>query len=91
MSSKSETNNNGKLYLIPTLLGESTSDIISETTKEILNKTEIYIVENAKSARHFLKEMGLQPKLPYLTMHELNKRTDPLDMLSFLDASDESK
>ena len=47
----------GKLYLIPTLINEGSSlNQISLFTKEVIEKTDYYIVENEKSARSFIKK-----------------------------------
>lgn len=46
----------GTLYLIPSALGGSETDcIIPEGVKKIISTLEFFIVENEKSARHFLK------------------------------------
>ena len=48
----------GKLYLIPTIIGEESSlNQISSFTKEIIKKIDYYIVENEKSARSFIKKI----------------------------------
>ncbi len=55
----------GKIYLIPTTLGDTaeTADVLPIKVNEIINSIDEYIVENEKSARHYLKKMGI--KKPY--------------------------
>lgn len=76
----------GKVYLIPTTLGES-ADInysIPFFITEVVNRIEHYIVENEKSARHYLKKLNIQRPLQELKLFPLNKYTPPEDLAGYL-------
>ncbi len=74
----------GKLYLIPTTLGDSpVSNVIPSYISEIINQTNFYIVENIRSARRYLIKAGIKTAIDDLHFFELNKRTDPKEIPSF--------
>ena len=74
----------GKLYLIPTPLGENAVHTIPSYVIEILHRLDFFIAERAKTARHFIKTT--QPKKAFADLHfsELNKRTLPEEISTFL-------
>ena len=74
----------GKLYLIPTPLGENAVHTIPSYVIEILHRLDFFIAERAKTARHFIKTT--QPKKAFADLHfsELNKRTRPEELSTFL-------
>lgn len=75
----------GKLYLIPVTLGDSPIDqVIPAFNNQIINEIDVYIVENIKTARRFLKKAGLVKAIDDLTFHELNKRTHESEYATFL-------
>ena len=75
----------GKLYLIPVTLGDSPiNQVIPEFNNQLINEIDIYIVENIKTARRFLKKAGLIKAIDDLTFHELNKRTHESEYPTFL-------
>lgn len=48
----------GKLYLIPTTLGEmQPEDVLPQTIKRSIDFIDHYIVENEKTARRFIKSV----------------------------------
>lgn len=64
----------GKLYLIPTIIGEKSSlNQISPFTKEIIKKIDYYIVENEKSARSFIKKICPKKNQDDLIFFIINK------------------
>ncbi len=66
----------GTLYLIPTPLGDTPPDrVLPEHTRQIATALEVFIVERAKSARAFLKRLGIQRPLQALQIFELNEHT----------------
>jgi len=76
----------GKLYLIPTTLGESKiSEVLPESIKSIIKKIDNYIVENEKTARRSIKHVLPEKEQPSLKFNTLNKFTDPLELHSFLE------
>jgi len=78
----------GKLYLIPTPLGEDAVHTIPPYVIEILHRLDVFIAERAKTARHFIKATKPVKAFNDLTFHELNKRTSPEELTTFLDAAD---
>ncbi len=78
-------NNQGKLYLIPVTLGDSPiNQVIPEFNTSLLNEIDVYIVENIKTARRFLKKSGIIKEIDELTFFELNKRTHETELPTFL-------
>lgn len=79
--------NNGKLILIPCTLGDVAPELVlaNSVTKQ-LNECEVFIVENLRSARRFLKKAGLLKQIGELQFFELNKHTLSQDIPAFLSA-----
>lgn len=66
----------GTLYLIPTALGgEDARMILPQSTLRVLSMLTHFIVENAKSARHFLKAAGYPHALQGIRMQTLDEHT----------------
>jgi 16S rRNA (cytidine1402-2'-O)-methyltransferase len=63
----------GKLYLIPTTLGDDALHTIPPYVVDIIQEIEEYIAERAKTARRFLKAAGIDKPLNTITVHELDK------------------
>ncbi len=67
----------GKLYLIPTTLGEmNPEDVLPQTIKRSIDFIDHYIVENEKTARRFIKSVHPEKKQPDLKISVLNKHTE---------------
>lgn len=67
----------GKLYLIPTTLGESNpNDVLPQTVKRAIEFIDYYIVENEKTARKFIKSIFPEKVQSSLTLSTLNKHTE---------------
>lgn len=80
-------NSLGKLYLIPTYLGDNPPlEVLPISITKVVDSIDDYIVENEKTARKFIK--SIHPKKPQsqLKLHILNKYTNPEELISFLDA-----
>jgi 16S rRNA (cytidine1402-2'-O)-methyltransferase len=76
----------GKLYLIPTTLGDNAPlEVLPLSVKKIIEQVDIYIVENEKTARRFIKQIKPSKKQSSLKMFHLNKFTDPSELPSFLE------
>jgi len=76
---------NGKLYLIPTTLGdENPFDVLPSLVKTIVATIQRYVVEDERTARRFLKKIDPDIVIDKLTFDELNKRTRYDDMVLFL-------
>ena len=67
----------GKIYLIPTTLGENDPlDVLPQTVKRAINFINDYIVENEKTARKFIKSIHPQKVQASLKLSALNKHTE---------------
>jgi 16S rRNA (cytidine1402-2'-O)-methyltransferase len=85
-------NKKGTLYMIPVTLGETAiNKVIPELNNELINEIDIYIVENIKTARRFLKKTGILKPINELTFFELNKRTHTTELPTFLKPIEEGK
>ena len=72
--------------MIPTTLGESDVDtVLPISVKETIHRLDEFIVENAKTARSFLKKMGIPTPQSELKLHVLNKHTKIDELQTFLD------
>lgn len=70
----------GKLYLIPTTLGESNpDDVLPQTVKRSIDFITDYIVENEKTARKFIKSVHPEKIQASLRISVLNKHTEIQD------------
>lgn len=74
----------GKLYLLPTPLGEDAIHTIPEYVIKIIHELDVFVVERAKTARRFLKEVGFPKAYDDCLFFELNKRTHVNDISYFL-------
>ena len=75
----------GKLYLIPTTLGESELlEILPISIKRAIENIDHYIVENEKTARRFIKKISPNKSQPSLQIELLNKFTKPNAIPKFL-------
>lgn len=76
----------GKLYLIPTTLGATEPlEVLPYSVKKMVEDITIFIVENEKTARRFIKQ--IVPKKPQasLKLLPLGKYVDVLEFKSYLD------
>lgn len=75
----------GKLYLIPTTLGEmQPEDVLPQTIKRSIDFIDHYIVENEKTARRFIKSVHPEKKQSELKLSLLNKHTEESDYLKMI-------
>jgi 16S rRNA (cytidine1402-2'-O)-methyltransferase len=67
----------GKLYLIPTTLGEmNPDDVLPQTVKRAIDFIDEYIVENEKTARKFIKSVNPEKIQASLKISTLNNHTE---------------
>lgn len=81
-----ESSSKGKLYLIPTTLGDLSSsepekqsnpmDVLPHKVKRIVELLDYYIVENEKTARKFIKSIYPEKVQASLNLSSLNKHTE---------------
>ncbi len=75
----------GKLYLIPTTLGENEPlEVLPISIKRAIENIDYYIVENEKSARRFIKKISPRKSQPGLKLELLNKYTEAQAIPTFL-------
>lgn len=84
--------NFGKLYLIPTRLGDNPPlEVLPISVKKIIELVDDYIVENEKTARRFIKKVDSRKQQSTLNFKLLNKYTQPEELQDFLDACKNGK
>lgn len=81
----------GKLFLIPTPLGEGMLQSIPAEVISIIHHTTIFIAEKAKTIRHFIKSTQPPYTISELTVFELNKRTEKREWETYLDIAIQGK
>ncbi len=64
---------NGVLYLIPTVIADNSLGMIPPDIREVIIHTNIYIVENIKTARRFIKAVYKEKNIDDCTFVELDK------------------
>ena len=80
-----ETKPKGKLYLIPTTLGETAPlEVLPISIKRAIENIDYYIVENEKTARKSIKSISSGKSQPSLKIEILNKYTEPQTIPGFL-------
>lgn len=76
----------GKLYLIPTRLGDNPPlEVLPISIKKIIEAVDYYIVENEKTARRFIKRVSSNKSQSSLHINILNKYTTEEERNSYLD------
>lgn len=83
---KKGTQQKGKLYLIPTTLGDTNNlmTVIPEYNLLVLRTLKVFIVEQLRTARRFLKKAGHPTPIDDLLFFELNKFTDRKTIADYL-------
>ncbi len=82
----------GKLYLIPTDLGDNPVwEVLPLSIKNVIEIIDDYIVENEKTARKFIKKTNPEKSQASLKLKTLNKFTEASEKLTFLDPCKEGK
>jgi len=75
----------GKLYLIPTTMGDcDPMDVLPQTIKRAIDLIDYYIVENEKTARKSIKAVQPEKKQSDLVLFALNKHTETKEHLDFI-------
>ncbi len=76
----------GKLYLIPTTIGEtSIQKVLPSHNSDIINTIEYFIVEELRTARRFLKKAGIIKAIDELNFYTLNEHTKPEEIFNYLE------
>ena len=76
----------GKLYLIPTTLGETEPlEVMPLSVKKVIEEIDYYIVENEKSARRFIKKIAPKKPQPSLQLMLLDKYAEEIETTKYMD------
>ncbi len=77
---------NGKLFLIPTTLGDTEPwEVLPISIKRAIEEIDYYIVENERTARRFIKKVSPRKSQPDLQLFILNKFSEAMELPSYLD------
>ncbi len=80
-----EAKQKGKLYLIPTTLGDTAPlEVLPISIKRAIENIDYYIVENEKTARKSIKQISSGKSQPKLQIEVLNKYTEAQAIPGFL-------
>jgi 16S rRNA (cytidine1402-2'-O)-methyltransferase len=75
----------GNLYLIPCTLGETSPlEVLPFLVKKAVEEIDIYIVENEKNARRFIKNIVPKKSQSSLNINLINKYTDETEIPNML-------
>jgi 16S rRNA (cytidine1402-2'-O)-methyltransferase len=75
----------GRLYLIPNSLGNPDPDTyLSPQIQVLIARLRFFVVENTRNARRYLKSVNREVIIDDLTFYELNKHTEPGEIITFL-------
>lgn len=82
----------GKLYLIPTPLGEYESAVVlPSSVLETIPRLNCYVVEELRTARRFLSRTGLKGQIDSLEFHTLNEHTSQQEVEALLPLFDDGR
>lgn len=78
----------GKLYLIPSLLGQAATDrSLPAFNLQIIMRLNEFIVEEERTARRFLRSIGYTRSFDEVTLHLLNEHTKDDDTSAYLQSA----
>lgn len=78
-------NKKGRLYLIPSPLGENDpSEVIPIPVLDSLKGFRTFVVEEVRTARRYLSKAGLKGQIGDLRFYELNEHTDQATVESYI-------
>lgn len=88
----SDFSTSGKLYLIPTTLGESDPlAVLPASVQQLVARLDHFVVENKKTARRHIKQLVPDKPQPSLQLYLLNKHTQVAELSGFLQACRDGK
>ena len=74
-------NMKGKLYLIPSPLGDNNpAEVIPASVLERIQHITTYVVEEERTVRRYLSRAGLKGHIQELDLHVLNEHTTPMEI-----------
>ena len=82
--------NKGKLFLIPTTLGDNNPlDVLPQKVKTTIEQINHFIVENEKTARRFIKKICPSKIQSNLVIYPLDKRVQITDIQDYINCCEE--
>jgi 16S rRNA (cytidine1402-2'-O)-methyltransferase len=82
----------GKIYLIPALLGDvETQLVLPSSVHEIINSIDIYIVEEVRHARRFLRKLNILKSIDELTFIEMKEKLNYGEIAQIMQLTKEGK
>ncbi len=83
-------NQKGKLYLIPTTLGDNEPlEVLPYSVKKVIEEVNVFIVENEKTARRFIKRITPRKSQSSLTILKLDKYAEEIEVRKYLDVCEQ--
>ncbi len=82
-------NPSGQLYLIPSVLGPDAGHTIPPYVREIVQNLRVFIVEDERTARRFLRAIGFTADFDAVQLLRLDKRTDQETYRHYLEPLEE--
>ncbi len=75
----------GKLYLIPSPLGENDpAEVIPAPVLDKLQEIRTFVVEETRTVRRYLSKAGLKGHIGELEFHQLNEHTSQAEIESYI-------
>lgn len=83
-------NEKGKLYLIPTTLGDNEPlEVLPYSVRTVIEGLSHFIVENEKTARAFIKKITPKKPQPSLTIFKVDKYAQEVEVRTYLDVCEQ--
>lgn len=80
----------GKLILIPTVISPDTADmVLPKDLLSIINEVDVFITENIKTTRRYLRSIGYTKDFDQIKYYLLNKHTEDKEIPEFLHEAEE--
>lgn len=74
----------GKLYIIPSVIADDTSDVIPQQVRDVLLTTKYFLAENIRTARRYISSLKLGITIEELQFEILDKKTNPAQLSNLL-------
>lgn len=80
----------GKVYLIPTTLGDTEPlEVMPLSVKKVVEQLDYFVVENEKSSRRFIKKITPNKSQSSLNLMLMDKYSDEIETQNYLDICEE--
>ena len=75
----------GKLYVIPTVIAEDTTEVIPQQVRDVLLNTTYFLAEDIRTARRYVSSLKLGVTIEELSFEVLDKKTNPASLERLLE------